>query len=74
MLLVMLLVWDSSIDADEFSSAMGTSLEVFTTGKAPRLSSVDGAWSVEQHGNNVAVVLSPDAMQTATVADLVLGL
>ncbi|MFA5808804.1 MAG: hypothetical protein WC935_00520 [Thermoleophilia bacterium] len=80
-LLMMLLAWDSSVDADEFSSAMGTSLEkrygekfVFTSGKAPILSTVDGAWSVEQHGNSVAVVMSPDATLAGSVADLVLGL
>jgi hypothetical protein len=81
LLLVILLAWDSSADADEFSSAMGTSLEkrygekfVFTSGKAPLLSTLDGTWSVEQHGNSVAVVMSPDATQTAMVADLILGL
>lgn len=80
-LLAILLVWDSPGDADEFSSAMGTCLEkrygdkfVFASGKAPLLATVDGTWSVEQHGNSVAVVLSPDAAQAAQVADLFLGL
>lgn len=79
--LVIALDWDSVADADEFTVAMGDSLEartgspfVFQPGRVPFLENGGEYWLLAQRGEAAVVVSAPDREQGERIASTILSL